>query len=205
MNKFSRGKPQQLHTIRPQRIPHLSSRFVELFTELTFRLLLIELLQCRLRSKRIQEIAIQRQPHSTVHIAVILLLCRDKTIERFQHLRSKDYSAGVNIHAIMGIDRTSFLQHLNCLLMQETGNIAIVAAKENAMVFASLHIFLEGNSSSAIAGIINLKRIEQQQHIAGKQQHTASDPGRHRCHRDHELIKQRRALTVRQFMGNRGE
>ena len=66
--------------------------------------------------------------------------------------------------------------------------VDLVAVGDN-LILTGLYIFLKGNGRSAIAGIVNLQRIKQQQHIAGKQQHAFPDTGRYGTHGDHKLIK----------------
>ena len=73
------------------------------------------------------------------------------------------------------------------------------------MIFARLHMLFKGKGSRAHIVVVDLERVEQQQHVPGQEHHSLPDTGRDGAHADHELVKERGAAPVRQLVRHRGK
>ena len=89
--------------------------------------------------------------------------------------------------------------------MQEGTDSSVLPTEENAVILARLYIFLEADGGSTVPGIVDQKRVKEQQHITAKQQHPLADAARHGRHGDHKLVKQGGRTPVRQKMRDRGK
>ena len=58
------------------------------------------------------------------------------------------------------------------------------------MVLASFNVFFEGDSRRSVTAIVYLKRIEEQENVARKQEHTLADSRGNAGHSYHKLIEE---------------
>ncbi len=87
--------------------------------------------------------------------------------------------------------------------MQEGLHLVARTLEPYAVILAGLHVLLDGQGRRTLRIEVDLQGIEQQQHIAGTNQHPFADAGRHAAHADDELIKERGAPPIRQQPGHR--
>ena len=204
VDETGRGQAEQLHPEGTQRLPYLCAARGQFSAKIALRLFLIKLLQRGVAAQGIQKIRVQRQPYMIVDI-LLLMPVGNQAVQGRKHRRGKDDRAGVNIHHFLVVDCAIAPQHLHGLLLQAAGHVSVAAAQVYAVILAGIHGLLEGNGCRAGAGIVNLQGGEQQQHVAGEEQHALADAGRHTGHGNHEFVKQRGGTPVGQLVGDRGE
>ena len=148
--------------------------------------------------QRVEEIRVQGQAHMIID--EFLLPALHHGVQRREHIGGEDDRAGVDIDLVLLVDRADAAQRLHGLLLEAAGDVAVLAAQIHAVVLAGFHILLEADGRRALTAVIDLQGGEQQQHIAGEQQHALSDAGGHAGHGDHELVKQRGLAAVGQLV-----
>ena len=107
---------------------------------------------------------------------------------------------GINIHLPGFVDGSDLIQFFYALLMKETPDISILSTQKNAVILSGFNVFLKAYYRSSPSVVVDEKRIEQQQHVSGKQQHSFGNPAGHRAHRNQKFIEQCTASSVGQFM-----
>ena len=73
--------------------------------------------------------------------------------------------------------------------MMEGLHISVLASEEHSVILSGFHRFLEAHGSHSVAGIIYKQRIEKQQHVSSKQEHSLPDASRDCGHGNKYLIK----------------
>jgi len=102
-------------------------------------------------------------------------------------------------------DPIAALQLSDRLLVQKLPHLPVRARQEHTVMGTSLDRCLNGDAGSPFPLQIHLKRIEQQQHIAGHHQYTVRHTGGYAAEGDDELVEQRGTAPIRQFARHAGE